>query len=730
MGKSSSKRDKYFEEKLAQLKEINEKNKLGLSDEELEISARWYADARVESEKKWYESGKFWSGLIFSLGAIAISSFMGGFAGWANLTNAIKSAVTIASAVLSVGTLTYGAYVYYAASRIAFKNQELSNQVSAKAALNDVREAKSAQITEFLIHNPKEIFPNGAVYNAGRAGDMDSFSPSIAYFGGKGLCGEFEINAVDEQIMNRLHYERSGNFGYMQDLTGAKEYNAVAGLSVTQLLNSSRGMLKKINERLQEGFSELIEAGWAQWHPNPQEVMEAAIEAQIAPYCKRIADIDFLDKLQNYRRAIQADFSFIREVDINPYRKKGQLSLFQYKAKYKEWEKQQASDLFSLDEKAQLYLQSIRLYIRALKTVVQSPRQYEKGVYKGLSQVVNNGAFYYHYYPFDEKCGYYIEFAIPTNAFGQPSPNDPLLSHPFYKSFRVEKTIINQYGAPIKQITYNKAALEYRLGIAAYQTKWQANANAFWAAKTFEQEARVYANSKEAFENFIQTTKAVYNSYTKLWVTTAYNGIPIPNFYFRVNEKRFDETFSSITYTTGGDQNLSSTSFSGTAHLSGYYEEKETDPEKQAKDKIPFKKTTTGYDFNVLFPNATSSVQNATTKTSTSSSQKNRKSLEEGFFSEIISATFWGERGDFNVSESDAMLIRRYEYLFKWRTLKSYKTHFGAVYEGKGMPPLKISREWWWVPLSQNATNILGKPLPMDKRLENYAWAKGNHDWF
>ena len=200
-GRSRKKREGYRLLKIAQFQSINTQYDLGLTYDQMNVAAWNYADQRVKSERKWYESGRFWFSVVFSVATIYITGGISSLSAF-NALSTLGRIAYVASYAISISMLVYGAYTGYKMAILAFDIQTWQNKVNAKKAQNAMEDEKqkSEQLSDFLINATFEIFPNGSIYKAQAAGDMNSFSPSIAYFGAKGVVGEFKSDVIDEHI--------------------------------------------------------------------------------------------------------------------------------------------------------------------------------------------------------------------------------------------------------------------------------------------------------------------------------------------------------------------------------------------------------------------------------------------------------------------------------------------------------------------------------------------------
>lgn len=676
-GRSRKKRERYRKEKLAQFQAINAQYDLGLTYEQMNAAAWNYADQRVKSERKWYESGSFWTGFFKAVVMFAISFFTfgsTGYAGFANLTNAMQSIATISSYALSFSMLVYGSYISYKMSVLAFDINSWQNKVDAKKMQNEIAEQKSKndQLTDFLINATYEIFPNGSIYKAQSAGDMNSFSPSIAYYGAKGITGEFKSDSTDEHILNRGHYENAGNDGFMIALTGAKEYRAQGGLSPKAQMQIEQKKLVTKAKRTSEGFTKLIEAEFATYYgEGVEELFERIMDKKIQPHAKAIADVDFMDKMKNYKRALMADFSFMNPDLLNPLRKKGEMKLWQFADEFANFEKAQQTG--TLQERAKAYLRSINLWIRTLKTYTR-----------------NTQDFTYHFSAFIPDSAYKISVQAPTGLLGNTLDSS---------SFAMQE--------------FNKIKPQLEQRIAAYEKERAPFLKEWWEAESESEENQALEKLKVCYEKFIKNnpnmSSGIFSFGYHLSSTTFYDFVVIEESLGTDNE--------------GVERKYYYHPF--TKHESGFSTKEEKDKEQESQDtngtqgiNNEISETIKKLQEQLTLTNPAEAQRIAilnTAKRATSTKKEERKSLENHLFRE--------GRGQ--------ELLERYKSHFKFMDFNhdgtDYTKHISNILSLRGEKNnayvnVKINavKEFWQIPLSARATQVLGKPLPMDERLKTF----------
>lgn len=658
-GKSRKKRERYRQEKLAQFQSINTQYDLGLTYEQMNAAAWNYADQRVKSERKWYESGRFWFSVVFSVATIYITGGISSLSAF-NALSTLGRIAYVASYAISISMLVYGAYTGYKMARLAFDIQTWQNKVNAKKAQNAMEDEKqkSEQLSDFLINATFEIFPNGSIYKAQAAGDMNSFSPSIAYFGAKGVVGEFKSDVIDEHILNRGHYESAGNDGFMTNLTGAKEYRAQGGLSPKAQMQIEEKKLQTKAKKTSEGFTKLIEAEFTYYGEGTQELFERIMDKKLRPHAKAISDIDFIDKMKNYKRGLMADFSFINPDLFNPMRKKGEMRLWQFEDEFANFEKAQQSG--TLEDRARAYLRSINLWIRTLKTYTR-----------------NTQDFTYHFSAFIPDSAYKISVQAPTGLLGVPLDPD---------SFAVQE---------LKRV---KPQLEQAL--IAYEKEREPFLKEWWESESATDENKALEKLKAHYEKFISSHKSPFYH---LKSTTFYDFVVIEESLGKDNESGEEYKYFYHPFTK---------------HESGFSAKEEKEEKEKQESQSPKNIDKNSETFQMLqqLTNPKEAQKAAllnTAKCVTSTKKEERKSLENHLFRE----------------GSGQELLERYKSHFKFmdfnhngsdyiknlinRNLRGERTSFVNV-------KINAVREFWQIPLSQRATQVLSKPLPMDERLKTF----------
>lgn len=664
-GKSRKKRERYRQEKLAQFQSINTQYALGLTYEQMNAAAGSYASQRVNSERKWYSSGKFWASLVFAVGTAFITGGITSFSAF-NALSTLGRIAYVASYAISVSMLVYGAYTGYKMARLAFDIQTWQNKVNAKKAQNAIEDEKqkSEQLSDFLINATFEIFPNGNIYKAQAAGDMNSFSPSIAYFGAKGMLGEFKSDSTDEHILNRGHYESAGNDGFITNLIGAKEYRTQGGLSPKAQMQIEHKKLQTKAKKTSEGFTKLIEAEFATYYGEgeqqgnaAQELFERIMDKKIQPHAKAISDIDFIDKMKNYKRGLMADFSFINPDLFNPMRKKDEMKLWQFEEEFAKFTKAQQSG--TLEDRARAYLNSIRLWIRTLKTYTR-----------------NTQDFNYHFSAFTPDSAYKIIVQAPMGLLGIPLDSDSLHMREF-----------------------NEVKPQLEQALIAYEREREPFLKEWWESQSASDENKALQKLKAHYEKFMATHKTPFYH---LKSATFYDFVVIKEVVGNKNSA------DAIRYTY----------HPFTKHASGFSTKKEKkekeEKEKQESQSPTIDKNSETYKMLQQLTNpkeARKAALLSSAKCVTSTTKEERKSLENHLFRE----------------GSGQELLEHYKSHFKFMDFN----HNGGDYlsnifninrEKTTFVNVKINavREFWQIPLSKRATQVLAKPLPMDERLKTF----------
>lgn len=656
-GKSRKKRERYRQEKLAHFQAINTQYDLGLTYEQMNAAASSYASQRVNSERKWYESGRFWFSVVFSVATAYITGGISSLSAF-NALSTLGRIAYVASYAISISMLVYGAYTGYKMARLAFDIQTWQNKVNAKKAQNAMEDEKqkSEQLSDFLINATFEIFPNGSIYKAQAAGDMNSFSPSIAYFGAKGVLGEFKSDVIDEHILNRGHYESAGNDGFMTNLTGAKEYRAQGGLSPKAQMQIEEKKLQTKAKKTSEGFTKLIEAEFTYYGEGTQELFERIMDKKLRPHAKAISDIDFIDKMKNYKRGLMADFSFINPDLFNPMRKKGEMRLWQFEDEFANFEKAQQSG--TLEDRARAYLRSINLWIRTLKTYTR-----------------NTQDFTYHFSAFIPDSAYKISVQAPTGLLGIPLDPD---------SFAVRE--------------FNKVKPQLEQALIAYEKEREPFLKEWWESESETDENKALQKLKAHYEKFISSHKSPFYH---LKSATFYDFVVIEESLGKDNEGNENKYFYHPF----------------TKHKSGFSAKEEEKQESKetngANGNRAISETIKTLQQLTNPKEAQKAALLNAAKCVTSTKKEERKSLENHLFREGSGQELLERYKshfkfmDFNHNGSDYIknLINM--------NLRGERTSFVNV-------KLNAVREFWQIPLDVRATQVLAKPLPMDERLKTF----------
>lgn len=658
-GRSRKKREGYRLLKIAQFQSINTQYDLGLTYEQMNAAAWNYADQRVKSERKWYESGRFWFSVVFSVATIYITGGISSLSAF-NALSTLGRIAYVASYAISISMLVYGAYTGYKMARLAFDIQTWQNKVNAKKAQNAMEDEKqkSEQLSDFLINATFEIFPNGSIYKAQAAGDMNSFSPSIAYFGAKGVVGEFKSDVIDEHILNRGHYESAGNDGFMTNLTGAKEYRTQGGLSPKAQMQIEEKKLQTKAKKTSEGFTKLIEAEFATYYgEGAQELFERIMDKKLRPHAKAISDIDFMDKMKNYKRGLMADFSFINPDLFNPMRKKGEMRLWQFEDEFANFTKAQQSG--TLEDRARAYLRSINLWIRTLKTYTR-----------------NTQDFTYHFSAFIPDSAYKIVVKAPTGILGNELDSS---------SFAMQE--------------FNKVKPQLEQKLVAYEKEREPFLKEWWESESETDENKALEKLKAHYEKFISSHKSPFYH---LKSATFYDFVVIEESLGKDNESGEEYKYFYHPFTK---------------HESGFSAKEEEKQESKETNGANGNRAISETIKTLQELSNPKEAQKAAllnaAKCVTSTKKEERKSLENHLFREGSGQELLERYKshfkfmDFNHNGSDYIknLINM--------NLRGERTSFVNV-------KLNAVREFWQIPLDVRATQVLAKPLPMDERLKTF----------
>lgn len=356
------KRDRYYNEKMRQYKEISDTYELDLKYEEYQPIAWDYADKKAQSERGWFSS-LFSGGNIFKTLLTIVVAVVSIVVTWGSSTPAVVAWISTAASVIA------GAYSLYtihlsdkmlglsiAANMIQSKIASLKNQTKAQAAKD--------QLTHLIIFNAYDIYANGAIFKANAPGS-ESISHSLGYDTSKGILGAYVQDYTDECINNREHANLAGNNGYLQRVLDFETPLKRFELSAEEKHDVTENQMRRANTRIATGFTKLNELYFNQLG-TAESIYKRVFKEQIIPYQKRMVQDDFLDKIRNYNLGLRANFDFLNMYHFNNTPKTQKDQENELKKLQKVYADVQNSKEYTLEEKAWHYYSSISGYYEVL----------------------------------------------------------------------------------------------------------------------------------------------------------------------------------------------------------------------------------------------------------------------------------------------------------------------------------------------------------------------------
>ena len=243
---------------------------------------------------------------VMVVASIAITVFSFGTA------SALGAGLMIAASALSATTFLVDVFYFQnekiKATASAINTTLLRNEFSTRAMQSNVElDSKGRQIALFMCFATNEIFANGSIYNAGRAGS-ESYTPTQAHNPNKGILGIMQTQFIDEILCNRAQTSMAGGVAYMQTTlaTPMPLAQSTEPLSIDKerLSKEQSEWAKRINSALailcRQGFGLNARDGFL------GEIMQTLQKAHLTRRAKRQCDIDTQDKLKNYNAGLRA----------------------------------------------------------------------------------------------------------------------------------------------------------------------------------------------------------------------------------------------------------------------------------------------------------------------------------------------------------------------------------------------------------------------------------------
>lgn len=293
--KSDKVRDSYLNRWDAIVHEF----KLGLNRDQYYYIASALGKAEGKGWFKKLFSGKGVFGVILGVAGAVLTGGALGF---------VAGALSVAGSVYSAITAQKSAKIQSAINAVASHTAMLK----AKAELYSEKDT----LTDLIVYTGYEIYAGGWIYNRNRAGS-ESFSPSLAFDSTKGIRGEPLQDLSDEQIMNRAHFSKAGNAGYMSEALDMPFGLARGGLNHAQIQDSLENNIKRNSKRIVEGFTRLAQEKF-NFTGDLEGFYKQVAEKQLHPTGIKYIVNDFLEKNKNYNLALRADFRYLSLKDLFP----------------------------------------------------------------------------------------------------------------------------------------------------------------------------------------------------------------------------------------------------------------------------------------------------------------------------------------------------------------------------------------------------------------------------
>lgn len=285
-GRSKKRRRRYFNGAMANFNAINEKYALGMKPQSYEYIAWAIADAKTEAKKGVFGGFNILGGIFTIIGSIFTGGILGIIGGAVGM---VGNKITTSNALK--------------ASDLAFKADAGFRNAAWKKALNDKRDnGRNSLLTSDKTYS---IYADGGIYTQNAPGSQ-SFSPSLAYDTTKGLREDLKEDKIDEMIMTRAHYTQGGNDGFINEISEGYIEKGEGGLSVREKQDSLMLNARSNNERIFEGFTELVGVGF-DFCGTANKHYEEVVKAQVHPILRTICTEDFIDKNKNYNRALRLE---------------------------------------------------------------------------------------------------------------------------------------------------------------------------------------------------------------------------------------------------------------------------------------------------------------------------------------------------------------------------------------------------------------------------------------
>lgn len=301
-------KNRYKNKRLEAFTTINAEHNLCLPQEWLEAEAEAYGRVKADSEVFLYSELDPLSMAFITVGAIlttiiTIIAPPAGWLGWTLWGVALGGQVGV-----SVLTITQQGFL----DQVAYSLQAQALNTTTQANLTkNTLEARSNQLSHFLIYNPYAICADGGVYKAGQAGG-ESFNYTKAYNPAQGLLGEYALSPIDELTQNRSHKHLAGNDAYTTAHNPLPIPRKKAELAFESVQGGIKASIQARLDQINEGYMKLSKEyfGYLDSGKHIEKYYKHSQDKRIEPLKNRYKQNDFLHKLGNYSKGKRADFFY------------------------------------------------------------------------------------------------------------------------------------------------------------------------------------------------------------------------------------------------------------------------------------------------------------------------------------------------------------------------------------------------------------------------------------
>lgn len=311
-------KNRYKNKRLEAFMTINAEHNLCLPQVWLEAEAEAYGRVKADSELFLFSELDPISMAFITVGAIlttiiTIIAPPAGWLGWTLWGVALGGQVGV-----SVLTITQQGFL----DQVAYSLQAQALNTTTQANLTkNTLEARSNQLSDFLIYNPYAICADGEVYKAGQAGG-ESFNYTKAYNPAQGLLGEYTLSPIDELTQNRSHKHLAGNDAYTTAHNPLPIPRKKAELAFESVQGGIKASIQARLDQINEGYMKLSKEyfGYLDSGKHIEKYYKHSQDKRIEPLKNRYKQNDFLHKLGNYSKGKRADFfyEYLKEHKLSP----------------------------------------------------------------------------------------------------------------------------------------------------------------------------------------------------------------------------------------------------------------------------------------------------------------------------------------------------------------------------------------------------------------------------